>query len=606
MEGKGLIGICIQTLIWICILFIQNDKYEIYEFPDSFLIVILAIGLFIYFYELMWNSSINSILSKRIHKVNSKNELIKFLTQSKPFFEIISRAFHYSYEKKTVSFERELYFEFNDVKDYSFIKFMNIYSNEVALDNRIIVIDLNLLVKFEDSGCQEELDGVVQKIKNEDTFRDRYYDLKTKFAFRRLDEKENVFVFENQSFWFASKSWMIIFYILLVGEFYKIYFESLLYRCSVDLVKQINRPGQNSKIGKLLNCISQNTDKNEVYASEQYSANRQSSNASKSLSVSSNTKINRLTSNYIPEGAPLIDNYDPLFDVQPMAAPNYQTNSDILLSNDQFLEYTKVEEPQIFISQGVKNSQNISSAFQVQVQDKTWGMPFNPSINKKENNQKDKITASKTIKISRIDKEGIEEKNIQTPNSHRVAMNNTKIGLNKPLPVNEKKDEKVLTPRLLQNNRYNPVVEPETKMTSNENIKSIPKNESKDKEKTSSTEVSSSNTPTRSEKVYEKKITLKQAAAPLHSTDKKATAKLSSIIELSKNYNNSKIFNTSIGDSRISNRYEEDSNSEKDYSQEIRQEIFDLFDIPDQNTQNKNKIKKIQKVQKVQKAVAKK
>lgn len=603
MEGKGVIGLCIQTLIWICILYIKYDKYEIYDFPDSFLIVILAIGLFIYFYELMWNSSINSILSKRLNKVNTKLDLIRLLIESKPNFEVNSRGFHYNYEKIIVSFERLLYFEFDEVKDYSNIKFMNTYSEEAVIENKIMVIDINLLVRFMDVGCQDELESFVQKIKNEDSFRDRYYDCKTKFAFQRFDEKENVFVFENQSFWFASKAWMIIFYALLVGEFYKIYFESLLHRCSIDLVKQISRPRPNARIGRMLNEKWQFPERSDL--NDLPSSRRQISNTSKSFSIASNTN-NRLTSNYIAEGVPIIDNYDPLFDIQPMATPNYQSNSDNPLINDRIIEFTKIDEPQIFgpkssrrpdsKAQKLTNPNNSSIMLNIPFQAKSDGNTSLASLSQ----QPKQIYSTQPNKLSHQPSQDIrdmieeEHKSVSNLNNQRLltniqnSSNIVNVEMIKPI---EKSENKTATPKLMQNYRY----EKSEGLPSKLGFHMTPPKYEGKQDKASSTEVSSTNTPTRPIKAYEKKITPKHS--PSVPVIDNQSLKANNIFELSKTYSNSKVFNTSLGDSRISIRYEEDSNSDKDYSQDIRQDIFDLFDTSEQESKTK-KIKKVKKIQK--------
>lgn len=611
MEGKSIIGLCVQTLIWISILYIKYDKYEIYDFPDSFLIVILAITLFIYFYELMWNSSINSILSKKLKPVRSKLEIIRFLTQSKPYFEVTSRAYHYNYEKVVISYERTQLFDFEDIKDCSIVKFMNIYSQEIVLDNKFTVIDINLFIKFMDASCQEELDGQVQKIKNEDSFRDKYYDCRTKFVFRHLEDQENVFMFENQTFWFASKGWMILFYVLLVGEFYKIYFESLLHRCTIDLVKQINRAHPKRKLGQFItyqNFCEREEDSNDNTPAD-WKLTRQPSNGSRKVSAASGNNNNRLSPINNGEGVPLIDNYDPLFDVQPMATPmcETRTKSDKPFSKDNLLEFTKIDDP--FIESSISQpTVQVRKANQETESDKNWSMPFVPSLPNKEITKGANKTSS--YQASSAGQEKQASKLLSGISSNTDSKNMSSV---KPAPSNNIttiKSEKVgssvdkaethsISTKSSQNFRY----DQENKTASSKTPSTI-KEESKQtknpKPIQAEANIKSSTSATTDQKVYEKKKTIKQSitAATFEPEVKKPTAKSSSPIEdLNKSVkSNSKVFNTSLGDSRMSAKYEEDSDTEKDYSQEIREEIFDMFDYSESDMKGRKKIKKVVKV----------
>jgi hypothetical protein len=239
MSIKNLIGVIIQSIIWLCIIYIRYDAQYLYEYPDYFIFIILCFLLLVYFYEFCFNSNLFSILSKKLIIVNTKMDIIKFLVQSKPYLEIVSRAYHYNYEKINVTHEKYQLFNFDEIKDFSIIKSMKLYPEEIHVDGKIILLDINLLIKFLTQEQNDELDQFILKIKNEISLKDKYYDCKTKFIFRYLEEKNNLFMLNKGKVFLFKKGFMIFFYALLLGEFYKLYIEYYIYYTSVDLVKQI-------------------------------------------------------------------------------------------------------------------------------------------------------------------------------------------------------------------------------------------------------------------------------------------------------------------------------------------------------------------------------
>jgi hypothetical protein len=306
MEHRTLIGIGIQTLIWICIFYINYLSNHITDYPNYFVLVILSIALFIYFFEFMWNSKMNLILSQKRRQVSSKHDLIKYLTLSKPYLEVSSKAYHYYNDKPVLTYEKVQLFDFDDIKDQTIVKYINFYSDEISLKDKLIALDINLFMRFIDQSCHDELDSEIQKIKNDVSFKDKYYECKTKFIFRFLEEHNNIFTLNECSFWCLSRFWMVFFYLLLIGEFYKIYFNSCVYYTCVELVKQVGRSHSNKRLGNFIAFEAFYLQEDDLLFND--TSKRKWSNGS----------IHATDAGFVKESTPLIDNYDPLFDASPM------------------------------------------------------------------------------------------------------------------------------------------------------------------------------------------------------------------------------------------------------------------------------------------------
>lgn len=315
MSENRLVGFGIQTLIWLCLVYIFNLKESLFEFPGFIVILILIISLIIYFTGLLGDSFMFKILSNGpLRKVGSKLDLISYLTHSKPHLEVLTRAYHYeNNDKLVINYERKHYFEFEEIKDYTVVRYLPVFSEEVNLTNKIIVGDIDLKIKYEDESCTSEMESIVNKIKNEDSFKDKYYDCKLKFVFRHLKDRENIFVLSNSELLFVSEFWMYLAYLLLVGEFYKIYFEKFIYRCSFDLIKQISRHHR-SKLGKLISLKSFNQSEDLNLVDGIIKFNRK---ASEDFGMQHECRMS------------LIDNYDPIFDAEGIIEAKHVASADL-------------------------------------------------------------------------------------------------------------------------------------------------------------------------------------------------------------------------------------------------------------------------------------
>lgn len=255
--NESILGIAIQTIIWMCIIYIVYDVNNIYESPDSIILLVLLILLYIYFYELLYKSKIFNLLYRKPIKINTNMDILKFLSLSNPYLLIKSSAFHLNNQSKNeikeVTYKSKDFIEFHNIKDYTNIQSTPLFSNSI-LTSKLILIDISLFIRFPSNQVSNEIDSIIEKLKNCVSTKDKFYDCKTKFVFRHLTEKDNYFIFHKNDISF-KKYIMIILYLLLIGEFYKLYLNSFIYNCHIDLVKEINfmsHPFGKDTVGRII------------------------------------------------------------------------------------------------------------------------------------------------------------------------------------------------------------------------------------------------------------------------------------------------------------------------------------------------------------------
>lgn len=245
-------GLAVQILIWLILFYLYFDNKNILEFPNYLVFAVLLIALFIYFTELLFKSMAYVVLDVKPKIVRDKMDIIKYLTNARLYLEIHSKAFHYRGNEEVDSYNKKFYYEFEDVKDHSSVKTMPLYFDETCSPDQLVVVDVCLSTRFSDYSCQEELDACVTKLKNDVSFKDKYFETKTTYILKGVKKHLNVFSCQNKQSFFVNKTLFIISYLLLVGEFYKLILDSYIVRFVVEVEKQINRTHANKRLGKIV------------------------------------------------------------------------------------------------------------------------------------------------------------------------------------------------------------------------------------------------------------------------------------------------------------------------------------------------------------------
>jgi len=359
--SERIIGLSVQTLVWLCFLVLYFKGGSLLALPNLIIFLVLLAALFCYFYEYLFHSKTFNLLTQKRKVVQSKYDIINRLTKSKPYVEISTKAFHYDNDKEVVTSEKFYLYEFQDVKDQSQVKYIDVYLSDDHTKDQLIVLDLSINVIFSDKSCLEELDASVNKIKNDTSFLDKYYEVKTKYILKNLQQQENTFIYKENEASFLFNPYVFMFsYFILVGEFYKMLVEKNIFAMSFDLQKQVNKFSNDKKLGKIIDYDSffeteeERMDLLNGFNDPQSGANLTPENANTNLleqSIENNmiaspnfddtpqieVKVDNITApNAVmtPEGRDarskaqnqpatgdgkyLIDNYDPIFDAKPI------------------------------------------------------------------------------------------------------------------------------------------------------------------------------------------------------------------------------------------------------------------------------------------------
>lgn len=257
MLTERVFGLLIQSLIWMCILFLYYEGHPYIVFPSILIIFTLIISLFLYFYEFLFNSKVFSLISKKKITIGTVKELLIKLAKSKPYVEIHAKAFHFNkHEKEETTFEKLYLYEFNNIDDVSATKDLEqvLQENLTSLQTQLILIDLNLEIIFNDNDCIDDLNACVNKIKNETSFLDKYYEVKTKYIFKSLKLEENLFIFNQGKNNLLFNKYLFVFsYLILLGEFYKMIIQKNIIKIDFEMIKKVMNTGNTSKLGKIIN-----------------------------------------------------------------------------------------------------------------------------------------------------------------------------------------------------------------------------------------------------------------------------------------------------------------------------------------------------------------
>lgn len=245
-----LIGISVQTLIWMCMVYLYFKIGSFNEIPNIIILVSLIIALFVYFFEFLFNSKTFSILSQKKKPVKGIKEIVSKLSSSKPYVEIYAKAFNYKDEKEVISYEKFFLYEFRSVSDSSQTSYLELFLHDNKVNSKLIILDLNVNVKFHNQISLEELNKSVNKIKNETSMLDKYYLVKTQYILKGLKKTENLFVIENSLLF--NPYVFVFFYFLLIGEFYKMIVEKNMIRICYDLHKQVNKSNKEDSKNQLI------------------------------------------------------------------------------------------------------------------------------------------------------------------------------------------------------------------------------------------------------------------------------------------------------------------------------------------------------------------
>ena len=281
MFKSIVVGLAIQSIIWICIVYLVYTNNTKLLFSDIIIIIVLAISLFVYFNELLLNSRMFYLLSKSIKVVKSKEDMFKFITSCKTYLEINTKYYHYDTstklnDNKIITYDKTNIIDFKNISDLSSTLNNNFMIKKYKTNKKIIIVNLKLFLKYKDSKCYEEINKIINNIESKASMKDEYYENNTKYVFKNLDNNDNIFVVDESSFnnnkinltssILLSKIWMIIFYCMLIGELYKLFFNCAIYETEIELIKQVNTDAFNNKLGNLLSYNDYvNLEDNNIY-----------------------------------------------------------------------------------------------------------------------------------------------------------------------------------------------------------------------------------------------------------------------------------------------------------------------------------------------------
>lgn len=255
-----LIGISVQTLIWMCMVYLYFKIGSFDEIPNIIILVSLIIALFVYFFEFLFNSKTFSILNQKKKQVKGIKEIVNKLSSAKPYVEIYAKAFNYKDEKDVISYEKFFLYEFRSVSDSSQTSYLELFLQDNKVNSKLVILDLNVNVKFHNQISLEELNKSVNKIKNETSMLDKYYLVKTQYILKGLKKTENLFIIENSLLF--NPYVFVFFYFLLIGEFYKMIVEKNMIRICYDLHKQVNKSNKEDSKNQLIEVKDNQTQNN--------------------------------------------------------------------------------------------------------------------------------------------------------------------------------------------------------------------------------------------------------------------------------------------------------------------------------------------------------
>lgn len=238
----NIIGLSLQTFIWISLGYVYLDfnTKNIYLFPYNIIVYALAISVFVYFFEFLFRSKLYSILTKYRKYTKSIQSMINIVSKAKLSLEVYTKAFHYKNNKEILTKNEIITLNFTDVEDLSKISEIESFYVSQNAKTKLIIMDIDLSIEYDEKSNYLLLEKRINDIKTELSLKDKYYEVQTGYTLEDLSKKENIFIIENSrnSFLF-NPYFLILSYLLLIGEFYRIVIEMNLLYCLITLNKSI-------------------------------------------------------------------------------------------------------------------------------------------------------------------------------------------------------------------------------------------------------------------------------------------------------------------------------------------------------------------------------
>lgn len=329
-------GALVQILIWcICYHFYyyRNDSF-MFEKPYIFIYSIsLVILFYIYYFDLLLNSFIYKVLSEKYKIVKSRLNIIRYLTFSQLYLEIMSKA---SRNENDNTYSKKDLLEFKDVKDVSLVKKMSIFDLENKNSSNLIVINVDVEYYFYDKGCEQELNNIIEDIKTKTSLKDKYFEVTLNYYLKGISKDINVFSIMQDHNPILNKILLILSYIFLFGEVYKFICNLFIEVHKIQINKEINR--KHANIGSFVENIDEDDELKRVLL-------RDFDNEEKHDTINTKNSCNnehlvnigsRKETDYLiikKEDDPKIDNFDPIFTEKSFSINQKFNPSQISLNN---------------------------------------------------------------------------------------------------------------------------------------------------------------------------------------------------------------------------------------------------------------------------------
>lgn len=238
----NIIGLSLQTFIWISLgyLYFDFNTKNIYLFPYNIIVYALAISVFVYFFEFLFRSKLYGILTKYRKYTKSISTMIGIVSKAKLSLEVYTKAFHYKNNKEILTKNEIIALNFTEVEDLTKISEIEAFYENQNAKNKLIIMDIDLHIDYDEKSNYLLLEKRVNDIKTELSLKDKYYEVQTGYSLEDLSKKENVFLIESCKNSFLYNPYLLILsYIFLIGEFYRIIIEMNLLYCLITLNKNI-------------------------------------------------------------------------------------------------------------------------------------------------------------------------------------------------------------------------------------------------------------------------------------------------------------------------------------------------------------------------------
>ena len=221
MNYSYKIGIIIQKIIWAILISI----FYFEEYQNISLLICLVILVYFYFDQLLYKSEILKILHLKYNYI-SIEELLYLIDKTKFYCKVSYKSFHYDGINEIVTYKDDKFYVFNHKNSKKY---------ELNLTNKNLVLELSLS-KLVDNSTMEQLEGVISENLNSIYQKDIYCQVDVKYGLVGFDELNLILIYES----FFMNKWVLIFsYFFFIGEFIKLYIESILEKQKLFVEKQI-------------------------------------------------------------------------------------------------------------------------------------------------------------------------------------------------------------------------------------------------------------------------------------------------------------------------------------------------------------------------------